>query len=145
MQKRTLKSELITHIKTTSTVSVGTGFLAGPRLYLSTSIVLFLFKYIYAHKYASRSNIMDVYKYASRSNIMDAYKYASRSNIRDAYKYASRSNIMDVYKYASRSNIMDAYKYASRTVGNRMVPAICEDCIQSNCHPPLPIPKKGLQ
>ncbi len=74
---------------------------------------------------------------------MDAYKYASHLYIMDAYKYASRSYIMDAYKYASCSYIMDAYKYASRTVGNRMVPAICEDCIQSNCHSPLPIPKKG--
>ncbi len=60
-------------------VSVSSDFLTGPHLYLSSSIVLFSFIYIYAHKYASCLYIVDAYEYASRSYIVDAYEYASRS------------------------------------------------------------------
>jgi hypothetical protein len=87
--------------------------LTGPRLYLSSSIVQFLFIYIYAHKYASCSYIVDEYEYASRSYLVDAYEYASRSNVVDAYEYASRSYLVDAYEYASCSYIVDAYEYAS--------------------------------
>ena len=68
--------------------------MTGPRLYLSSSIVLFLFIYIYAHKYASRLYIVDAYGYAFRSYIVDAYEYASRSYIVDAYEYASHSYLV---------------------------------------------------
>jgi hypothetical protein len=44
--KRTLKSVLITHIKLLSLVSVSSDFLTSPRLYLSSSIVLFSFIYL---------------------------------------------------------------------------------------------------
>jgi hypothetical protein len=94
-------------------VSVSSDFLTGPCLYLSSSIVLFLFIYIYPHKYASRSYIVDAYEYASRLYFVDAYEYASCSYLVNAYEYASRSYIVDAYEYASCSYIVDAYEYAS--------------------------------
>jgi hypothetical protein len=53
-----------------------------------------LFIYIYAHKYASHSYIVDAYEYASCSYLVDAYEYASCSYIVDGYEYASHSYLV---------------------------------------------------